>query len=328
MTRRTFVRRPKVVDAEAPAAESEEAVAEPTAEPVIARPEPREPAFDAGALEELAGMTADDFAAAMDGMSPAGGRARHEVGDEAQGIVVGLSDRSVFVDIGAKAEATIDREELPDAAMGESVTARVLASGERGIRLGIRLRGAEVKEHLVAAKDSAIPIEGRVTERNKGGFVVDLSGVRAFCPVSRIDPRPGEDLDVWIGRTLSFRVVEIGARDVVVDRRKLVEEERAIEAEKTWGTLAEGQRKTGRVESVHDFGVFVEVNGIKGLVPKGELGETELTPGEEIQVRIARVDRQRERLSLSLGQAPARGLQPAAGSLGTFADLFAQAKKK
>lgn len=328
MTRRTFVRRKKTAEEALPTPpEPTEPEPAPAPEPVPAKAPPREPAFDADALEELARMDSDAFAAAMAGLPGQGGRRGPQNGDEVEGVVVGFTDKSIFVDIGGKAEATLDREELPEAQVGDTVHARVLASGERGVRLGIKLRGADAREHLETAREAGVPVEGRVVERNKGGFVVELAGVRAFCPVSRIDPRPGEDLDVWVGRTLTFRIVEIKARDVVVDRRKLVEEEEALAAEKAWGRLAAGQKKTGRVDSVHDFGAFVTVDGVRGLVPRSALGETELKSGEEIEVRVERVDRQRERLSLSLGRAPARGLPQDTGSLGTFADLFAKAKK-
>lgn len=321
---RVLRRRRKTTETAPETEVSEESVPEPT--PVERKAHVREPTIDSDALEQLLWMDEEEFARAMDG-SASPRRRRFEPGDEVEGTVVGFSDADIFVDIGGKAEATLAREELTEVAVGDKVTALVLSAGHRGVRLGKRLRGSEAREHLDAALESGVPMEGRVVERNKGGFVVEMGSLRGFCPTSRIDPRPGVDLDAWVGRTLSFRVVEVKGRDIVLDRRSIAEEEAKVRAEALWRELAVGQRRSGVVETLHDFGLFVDLGGVRGLVPARELGEHPPKSGETVEVRVDRLDQARERVSLSLGAS-----QPVTNStdvnLGSMADAFARAKKR
>ena len=304
---------------------SEETVPDPA--PIVSKPDVREPAIDSAALEQLADMDGDAFAQAMSGMAPAPSRVRHQPGDQVEGHVVGFSDNDAFVDIGAKSEATIAREDIGDVAVGDAITATVLDIGHRGVRLGKRLRGGDALEHLEAALASGVPLEGRVVERNTGGFVVEIGSLRAFCPVSRIDPKPGTDLDAWIGRTLSFRVAELRGRDVVLDRRKLVEEELLVQAAALWREMATGQKRSGVAESQHDFGLFVDLGGVRGLVPASELGENVPKSGETVEVTVTRLDPGRGRVSLSLsGQRPV--VDTPKVNLGSMAAAFARAKKR
>ena len=320
--------RKKAEDADVPeVSEVEEAPTE-TPEPAPPRKSPvSEAVIDADALEALASMDGDDFARAMAGLAPSPSRQRLSPGDEVEGRVVGFSDSDAFVDVGGKAEATIALEDLGEVEVGDTIQATVLQVGGRGLRLGKRLRGGEAREHLDAALASGVPLEGRVVERNKGGYVVEVGSLRGFCPVSRIDPRPGVDLDAWIGRTLSFRVVELKGRDVVLDRRVLEEEARAEKAESLWRELAQGQKRQGVVDGVQDFGVFVDLGGVRGLVPRSELGEQSLRPGEEVEVRVTSVDHARGRVGLSLA-----GERPVAASpevhMGSMAAAFEKARKK
>ena len=184
--------------AEEPVADDVSEVEEVPAAPLPGQDPVREPTIDAGALEQLAAMDDDAFARAMAGLAPPPSRRQLAPGDEVEGHIVGFSDTDAFIDIGAKSEASIAREDIGDAALGDSVTATVLEITSRGVRIGKRLRGGDALLHLEAAMASGVPVEGRVVERNKGGFVVAIGSLRAFCPVSRIAVRPGDDLDAWL----------------------------------------------------------------------------------------------------------------------------------
>ena len=105
-----------------------------------------------------------------------------------------------------------------------------------------------------------------------GRLTVQLGTVKAFCPVSQIDRIPDTDLDRYVGRTLDFRVVEIRDRDVVVSHRAIAEESVAEQAQAFWQRAAVGDQVSGVVVAVKDFGAFVDVDGVRGLVPRRELG--------------------------------------------------------
>lgn len=334
-----------------PEAEPAEAAAEaPKGTPKTPSPagpiEPeRGPEMDAEALlAEIESMSQADFAQLLKVGSPR----RFEDGEEVEGTVVRVRGGTAFVDLGAKAEGILDLDQLsPDApapTVGAKVSAFVLRADETGIRLGTRLRGGAGLEALEHALEAELPVDGRVTGRNKGGFEIALGPTKAFCPVSQIDRIPNPDLDTYIGQSLAFRILEVRGKDVVVSHRAIAQAEADAQAETLWGSLKEGDRLDGVVVGVKDFGVFVDVGGIRGLVPKRELGfaAEAATPiqGDNVGVVVVRVDRDAQRLTLSLkgtvshrqnggGSSGARGkAQADSGSLGTMADLFGGLKLK
>ena len=302
--------------------EPEAEAAEPAAEP-LPRPA-HEPLLDKGLLQDLANMDHGDFSSLMSqaiGQSKVQGL-ELEAGDRVQGVVIRRTASHVFVNVGAKQEATMDAEES-EAAVGEPIEAWILGIDQDGIRLGTRLRGQQVRENLQAALAAGVPVEGRVVERNSGGFVVDLSGVKAFCPVSQIAMRPG-DLDAWIGRTLDFRVIEISRREAVVSHRLIEEEVAEQEAIEFWKTLAVGFALEGPVAAIQSFGVFIDLGPVQGLVPRSKLDGLEPAEGETLKVKIIALDQSAGKITLEpAGRPPAqRKVHEEQGSLGTFADLF------
>ena len=230
---------------------------------------------------------------------------RFRAGDRVTGTVVRVTADSIFVDIGGKAEASLDRSELDGAppALGSSLTAQVLSTGADGIRLASRMSGAGLSM-LEDAHEAGIPVEGRVEARNSGGFTVRIGGVSAFCPVSQIDRVPESALDRYIGLTASFLITDVRGRDVVVSRRKLQYEAAEEMGAKLLTTLKSGDAVEGVVASTRDFGVFVDLGGLLGLVHRSELGwDPEALPparGDRVSVRVLEVDRDKRKVSLSM----------------------------
>ncbi len=251
-------------------------------------------------LLALASMDPAELAALMDG---AVRTSRIEVGDRIRGVVSRLGRDTVFVDVGHKAEGQLSLEELPEAKPGDSVEAYVLNVGEWGVSLSTKLTGQAASVFVEEAFESGIPVEGKVVSRNPGGFEVRVGSLFAFCPISHIDRLLTEDLDVYVGQTLQFKVLETGEK-LVLSRREHQEEQLDLGA--AWEEIAVGQIKDGVVASVQDFGVFVDMDGLQGLVHKSQLSWEQVddprrhfSRGQAMQVRVLEVDRQRQRLSLS-----------------------------
>ena len=265
---------------------------------------PTGPRIDAAALEaEAKALGPDAMASLMGNSAPRD----PEPGQQVSGTVASVTDSTVFVNIGAKAEATMDRAALAnpeDLKEGDTITAFVVSAGPRGIRLTEKLSGGGSLEVLNEAHQKRIPVEGTVSGRNPGGFTVDVSGIKAFCPASQIARRPDNDADAYVGQTLLFLITECKERDVVVSGKAYEDMEAAQDAVDAWNTLKEGDTKEGTVVNVSDFGVFVDLGGVEGLLHKSELGHgTDIempAKGEKLIVRIKTIDRAKERISLGL----------------------------
>jgi small subunit ribosomal protein S1 len=154
-------------------------------------------------------------------------------------------------------------------------------------------------------------VEGRVKAANKGGLELDLSGIRAFMPASQIDLVRVPDLEVMVGQTLRCQVTEVqrSEKNVLLSRRALLEAEREVAREETWKSLAEGQLRTGTVRSVKDFGAFIDLGGVDGLLPVREMSWVHVKDpnevvrmGQQLQVKILKIDRDSRKLTLGLKQ--------------------------
>ena len=296
----------KPPETEAPEVVAEAAEpAKPAPAPVVpAKRKPEGPRIDAAALEaEAKAMSADDLASLMSGAAPKD----PEPGQQVNGVVANITDQTIFVSIGAKAEATLDKSSMADpdsVAIGDRITAFVLSVGVRGIQITEKLSGSGSREMLEEAHQKRVPVEGKVVSRNPGGFNVDLAGVKAFCPASQIARFPEEDGDAYTGRTMLFLVTECKERDVVVSARAFEEAEAAEAATQAWDTVAEGDVTEGTVVSVQDFGVFVDIGGVEGLLHKSEIGQgpdLEMpAKGDKVNVRVKSIDKGKDRISLSL----------------------------
>ena len=247
--------------------------------------------------------------------------ARHEArralerGQVVKGRVIQIGDEHVFVDVGGKGEAWIDRAELADdqgqlrVKIGDEVEATVVATGDE-IRLSHRLRqGAQAREALAVAAQTGVPVEGRVAGVIKGGYEVTVGGLRAFCPFSQMDLRRVESEQDFVGRVLEFRVTKFaeGGRNLVLSRRVLLEAQAAKAAEETRKKLVPEAILPGTVVSLADFGAFVDLGGVQGLVPISEISHARverpgdrLRIGQPVSVKVLRVDEAAGKVTLSM----------------------------
>lgn len=260
----------------------------------------------------------DDFAAMFaetEGGKP--NKKRPRVGDVIKGAVISIGKDTVFLDAGGKAEGTLDKSQVSDkdgkllVKVGDVVEARVVgdAGGVLTLRVKLGGRGPEARAELQQAQELGIPVEGVVTEVVKGGVSVDVAGVRGFCPASQLDGRFVEDLSVFVGQRLTFRVTRYEARNLVLSRRALIEEENEKLAVQTRKALIPGAVIRGKVVGFKPFGAFVDIGGIEGMLHVSELGysrvekpEDVLSLGQELDVAILKVEpgEKGERISLSL----------------------------
>lgn len=241
---------------------------------------------------------------------------RLEPGQKVTARILSISGDWVFIDTGRKGEGVLDRKELLDAdgnltvGIGEDVTAWFVGGGGNELRFTTRMgSGAAGSAQLEEAWRSGIPVDGFVEKEIKGGFEIKIGGtIRAFCPYSQIDLRRAAP-EEFIGRHFSFRITDYAerGRNVVVSRRALLEEERLRQKELLRETLAVGQTVRGTVSSLRDFGAFVNVGGIEGLLPISEVGwgrvtdiRERLTEGQEIEVVVKALDWEKEKFSFSL----------------------------
>jgi small subunit ribosomal protein S1 len=268
-----------------------------------------------------AGAPVDEsFAELFAASEKAGGaRPRLEVGQKVSARIVKIGQDVAFLDLGGKGEGMISLSELRDSkgeiivTAGEILEGYVLSlSGEHGGTVVTKQlsKGAQ-REFLFDARDSRIPVEGLVTAQNKGGLEVDLGGLRGFCPVSQIDLRFVDPAD-FVGKRLSFRVTEVKDRDVVLSRRALLEAEAAKRAEEARKRIHVGAQLSGTVTSLRDFGAFVDLGGLEGLLHVSELGHGRvghpkdvLQAGQTVTVEVLRVDEPKEaekapRIALSM----------------------------
>jgi small subunit ribosomal protein S1 len=257
----------------------------------------------------------EDFAALFEASEKA---RRFERGQIVEGIVVAIGPEVAFVSIGGKSEAQIDLGELKDAdgalevAVGDRIQAKVVSTGG-GIVLSRRgVRNAATERELEDAFRAGLAVEGRVERVVKGGFEVRVARERAFCPLSQIDIVRTVDPAVHEGKTYAFRIVEYkdGGRTLVVSRRKQLEEEQRARAEAVRQSIVPGAVVTGRVASVLDYGAFVDLgSGIQGLLHVSDMSWSRVPSahavvavGDEITVKVLRVDEATGKISLGLKQ--------------------------
>ncbi|MBM3666952.1 MAG: 30S ribosomal protein S1, partial [Actinobacteria bacterium] len=243
-------------------------------------------------------------------------------GDVVSGSVVRIDKDEVLVDIGYKSEGVIPSNELSirksvdpadEVSLGEEVDALVLTKEDKEGRLILskkRARFEKAWRRIEGAADSGEPVEGTVIEVVKGGLILDL-GVRGFLPASLVDIRRVQNLDEFIGTKLECKVIELNRsrNNVVLSRRAVLEEERKEVREQILGRLETGQVVEGRISNIVDFGAFVDLEGIDGLIHISELSWSHvnhpsevISIGDTVRVKVLDIDRDRQRISLGLKQ--------------------------
>ena len=243
-------------------------------------------------------------------------------GDLVDGVVVKIEHDEVLVDIGFKSEGVIPSRELSirkDADpsdivnMGDKIEALVLQKEDKDGRLILSKKRAEYERAWIQVEDkfkAGEIVTGEVIEVVKGGLILDI-GLRGFLPASLVDLRRVKDLDMYMGTEIEARVIEMdrNRNNVVLSRRVLLEEGRKNERAEILEKLTKGMRLKGSVSSIVDFGAFVDLGGIDGLVHISELSWNHVNHpsevvkvGDEVEVEVLDVDLQRERISLGLKQ--------------------------
>lgn len=245
---------------------------------------------------------------------------RLEPGQKVTATIAGLAGNFVFLDVGGKNEGVLDSSELRDeqgnlaAAIGDKVDVYFLKSSGGEQLFTIKLGGGKNTTHLEEAWRNGIPVEGLVKEEIKGGFEITLGGsVRAFCPYSQMGMHRVDDAAAeYAGRRMSFLVTrfEENGRNIVVSARALIEQERERQREALQASLEEGATVQGKISSIRDFGAFVDIGGVDGLIPISEIGwsrvediKEHLSLGQEVTAVIKKLDWKAGRITLSLKEA-------------------------
>jgi len=266
-----------------------------------------------GLLLNIDGKIVPNYAATM---------VSFEEGDVVKGKVVRIDKDEVLVDIGYKAEGVIPSGELSirksvdpheEVELGEEIDALVLTKEDAEGRLILskkRARFEKAWRRIEVAADSGEPVEGSVIEVVKGGLILDL-GVRGFLPASLVDIRRVHNLDEFMGQTLECKVIELNRsrNNVVLSRRAVLEEERKEVREQILGRLEPGQVVEGKISNIVDFGAFVDLDGIDGLIHISELSWSHVNHpsevvsiGDDVRIKVLDIDRDRQRISLGLKQ--------------------------
>ena len=266
-----------------------------------------------GMLLEIDGKIVPNYAATM---------VAFDEGDVVKGKVVRIDKDEVLVDIGYKAEGVIPSNELSirksvdpsdEVELGEEIDALVLTKEDAEGRLVLskkRARFEKAWRRIEAAAESGEPVEGSVIEVVKGGLILDL-GVRGFLPASLVDIRRVHNLDEFLGQKLECKVIELNRsrNNVVLSRRAVLEEERKEVREQILGRLQPGQVVDGTISNIVDFGAFVDLDGIDGLIHISELSWSHVNHpsevvaiGDTVRIKVLDIDRDRQRISLGLKQ--------------------------
>ena len=239
-------------------------------------------------------------------------------GQTVEGVIVQIGPEVALVDVGGKSEAVVEVAELKnpegalEVAVGDRIQATVVSTAG-GVTLSRRLaRKAATDRQIAAAFDAGLPVEGTVQAVVKGGYEVRLGHSRAFCPLSQIDSVRTSDPEVHVGRVYTFRIVEYGerGRNIVLSRRAWLEAEQEARAAEVRQSLVPGAVVRGRVVSVRDYGAFIDLGGgVQGLLHASEMGWSRVNdaaqmvaPGEEITVKVLRVDEATQKIALGLKQ--------------------------
>lgn len=244
---------------------------------------------------------------------------RFNPGQKVKARVVSISSDWVFIDLGAKSEGYLDAKEFLDeegrlsVAAGELIEAYFLSADDNQMRFTTRIAGGEAgRYYLEDAWQNGIPVEGLVEKEVKGGFEIRIAGgLRGFCPFSQMGLQRENPKDLT-GRHLDFRITLYGenGRNIVLSNRAVLEEERRKQREEQKSLLLEGARVRGTISSIHNFGAFVKIGSVDGLIPVSEIGwdRTEdinevLKVGQEVEVVAMKLDWENDRLSFSLKRA-------------------------
>jgi len=258
-------------------------------------------------------MSPEDLAE-LSGSTPPPAQGSDASSSRRRGKILAIYDEDVFIDLGGKSQAVVSRSQFrPDDVLEVGHEVEVVVE-----------RYDPDSGCLIASRDGAIQearwenisvgsvVEGRITGMNKGGLEVDIKGIRGFMPASQVDLFHVKDISTFIGQVVHCEVMEIQrrSRNLLLSRRRVIEKERAERKEKIWEELEPGQLRTGVVGNLTDFGAFVDLGGVDGLIHISDLSYRQVEKvsdvvhsGMQVEVKVLKVDRERSRISLGLKQA-------------------------
>jgi small subunit ribosomal protein S1 len=239
-------------------------------------------------------------------------------GEIFDGHVIAVTDAGVIVDVGGKFEGLVPAQEFLDSGSpiefgkGQTIEVERLHAQKDGYVLlsHTRAHRRRVWERIEKAYREHATITGKVTERIKGGLVVEI-GVRSFLPASQIELRPVHDLDAWKDKDIEVRVLKLNRKrgNVVVSRRAILEEDQKSKRDTLMNSLSEGTVLTGKVKNVTDYGVFVDLGGMDGLLHVSDLvwgrvphPSSIVKAGDDLEVQILKFDKDKQRISLGRKQ--------------------------
>ncbi|MCI0716462.1 MAG: 30S ribosomal protein S1 [Chlorobi bacterium] len=235
----------------------------------------------------------------------------------AKGKVVAISGNDVLIDIGFKSDGRVSIDEFPDPSaikIGDEVEIFVEKIEDKEGQLVLSRKRADIIrnwEKITQAKENDTIIKGKILRRIKGGFVVDLGGISAFLPGSQIDTKPVRDYDVYVNKDMDFKILKINHpnENIIVSHKILIEESMSEQREKLLSTLEAGQVIKSTVKAITDFGVFVDLGGVDGLIHITDLSWGRINHpsdivqlDEEIDVKVLEYDKEKKRVTLGLKQ--------------------------
>ena len=235
-----------------------------------------------------------------------------------EGTIKVVKGNDVFIDIGYKSEGKVDLTEFSDPAAAKAgekvqVLVRELENDKTGM-VSLSKKAADIQirwEKVLALYTEGCVVTGTIQSQVHGGLLVDIDGVEAFLPGSQVDVSPVRDLTVYIGQTYEFKVIKISneRKNIIVSRRELIEGTMAEKRAELLASLQKGEVRKGRVKNITDFGAFIDLDGIDGLLHITDMSwgrikhpSEMLKVGQELEVMVLDVDREKERISLGLKQ--------------------------
>ena len=242
-----------------------------------------------------------------------------EPGQKIEATIVKITPEWIFLDLGGKNEGYLDRKEFVNeegvlsVKEGDTIAAYFLFSKANEKLFTTRIgAGNSARNHMEEVWRSGIPIEGVVEKEIKGGFEIKLAGdMRGFCPFSQMGLQRIDNAQDYIGRRMSFRITEFAekGRNIILSSRAILEEQKKKDDDALKATLNEGMMVAGKIVSIRDFGAFLDIGGLQGLLPISEIGwdrvediQERLSIGQTLDVVITKLDWEKNRISLSLKQ--------------------------